>query len=467
MQHAQNERCLNSFPASLLLWRPHLVIPQRCSLKCGEPSLHFVFFIFLLSGVICFFVVFLGNQLQEGVIRAPSHWDLQLAECGDYPSEICRALFQQRPLSMRFGKTCQDLYRTDPEPSKLQGSVDCRPYIQKRGYITQPMSEEEKNFPLAFVMTIHKDFSTFEVLLRNIYHPQNIYCVHIDAKSEESFKQQVANLVGCFENVFLVSHSEDVVYAGFSRLQADINCLRDLMAAPTPWNVVLNLCGQDFPLRTNLEIVQLLSSVWWRRNITPGIPQPKRMAYRTNNAYQEHLPEGGRPGQIRMNGRRKGPPPHNLTLFFGSAYYVLTRSFVSFVLSDQRALDLLDWSKDTYSPDEHYWVTLNHLPDAPGSVGSNITWHGNVKLVKWKDQEKRVHNGCGGHYLHNICVYGLGDLPWLINKTHIFANKFEAQTYPLALECMERWHRGRLLDQAVSKGTLPSDNFTVLLGPVL
>jgi len=173
---------------------------------------------------------------------------------------------------------------------------------------------------------------------------------------------QVSNLVGCFENVFLVSHSEDVVYAGFSRLQADINCLRDLMAAPTPWHVVLNLCGQDFPLRTNLEIVQLLSSVWWRRNITPGIPQPKRMAYRTNNAYQEHLPEGRRPGQIRMNGRRKGPPPHNLTLFFGSAYYVLTRSFVSFVLSDQRALDLLDWSKDTYSPDEHYWVTLNHLP---------------------------------------------------------------------------------------------------------
>ena len=88
----------------------------------------------------------------------------------------------------------QDLYQTDPEPSKLQGSVDCRPYIQKRGYITQPMSEEEKNFPLAFVMTIHKDFSTFEVLLRNIYHPQNIYCIHIDAKSEESFKQQVCDV---------------------------------------------------------------------------------------------------------------------------------------------------------------------------------------------------------------------------------------------------------------------------------
>ena len=59
---------------------------------------------------------------------------------------------------------------------------------------------------------------------------------------------------------------------------------------------------------------------------------------------------------------RKMSPPHNLTIYFGSTYVALTREFTNFVLQDQRAIDLLGWSKDTYSPDEHFWVTLNRIP---------------------------------------------------------------------------------------------------------
>lgn len=98
----------------------------------------------------------------------------------------------------------------------------------------------------------------FERLLRAIYAPQNIYCVHVDQKSKPSFYSAVMAIVSCFPNVFMVSQPVNVVYASWSRVQADINCMADLYNSSTKWKYFINVCGQDFPLKTNLEIVQML-----------------------------------------------------------------------------------------------------------------------------------------------------------------------------------------------------------------
>ncbi|KAJ8401308.1 hypothetical protein AAFF_G00385390 [Aldrovandia affinis] len=178
-------------------------------------------------------------------------------------------------------------------------------------------------------------------------------------QSPPEYKGAVARLAGCFPNVFLASASERVTYAGFSRLKADINCMRDLARSPVPWKKVINLCGQDFPIKTNLELVRYMQSAKWRdRNMTPGIKQPPTMSHRTQ---RQHTEVKGLHVAPRGQAFKKGPPPHKLQIYFGTAYYSLTRAFVNFVLRSKVARDLLQWSRDTYSPDEHYWVTLNHL----------------------------------------------------------------------------------------------------------
>ncbi|XP_008563870.1 PREDICTED: N-acetyllactosaminide beta-1,6-N-acetylglucosaminyl-transferase, isoform C-like, partial [Galeopterus variegatus] len=110
-------------------------------------------------------------------------------------------------------------------------SVPCEDYLTQNHYITSPLSEEEAEFPLAYVMAIHKDFDTFSRLFRAIYMPQNVYCVHVDEKATAAFKKSVQQLLSCFENAFLASKMEPVVYGGISRLQADLNCLKDLVAS--------------------------------------------------------------------------------------------------------------------------------------------------------------------------------------------------------------------------------------------
>uniref|UniRef100_A0A2K5SJD4 Glucosaminyl (N-acetyl) transferase 2 (I blood group) n=1 Tax=Cebus imitator TaxID=2715852 RepID=A0A2K5SJD4_CEBIM len=273
-------------------------------------------------------------------------------------------------------------------PSPLR-NIPCKDYLTENHYITSPLSEEEVAFPLAYVMVIHKDFDTFERLFRAIYMPQNVYCVHVDEKAPAEFKESVRQLLSCFQNAFIASKTESVVYAGISRLQADLNCLKDLFNSEAPWKYVINTCGQDFPLKTNREIVQHLKG-FKGKNITPGVLPPDHAIKRTKYVHQEHIGKGG--SFLKKTSILKTSPPHHLTIYFGTAYVALTREFVDFILHDKRAIDLLQWSKDTYSPDEHFWVTLNRISGVPGSM-PNASWTGNLRAIKWNDMEDK-HGGC-------------------------------------------------------------------------
>lgn len=101
----------------------------------------------------------------------------------------------------------------------------------------------------------------FERLLRAIYAPQNIYCVHVDQKSTPYVKAAIQGIVSCFPNVLMVTQAVSVVYAGWPRVQADLNCMADLYEFSSEWKYFINLCGQDFPLKTNLEMVRMLRSL--------------------------------------------------------------------------------------------------------------------------------------------------------------------------------------------------------------
>ncbi|XP_071760021.1 putative beta-1,3-galactosyl-O-glycosyl-glycoprotein beta-1,6-N-acetylglucosaminyltransferase 7 isoform X1 [Centroberyx gerrardi] len=327
----------------------------------------------------------------------------------------------------------------------LNRRLHCSNLTRDLHFITRPLSHEEENYPLAFILTVHKELELLMRLLRAIYAPQNVYCIHVDAKAPWKYREAVQRLVSCLPNTFLSSRSETVTYAGFSRLQADVNCMKDLARSKVAWKKVVNLCGQDFPVKSNLELVRYMQSKEWRdRNMTPGVKQPVVMRHRTQLQHKEitgsHVAQKGR-------GFKKGPPPHSLQVYFGTAYYALTRDFVDFVLKSPEAHDLLEWSKDTFSPDEHYWVTLNHIKEAPGSHIDG-GWSGEIRAIKWRDQEGTAHNGCKGRYVRDICIYGVEDLPWIINRNSMFANKFESSTFPEALDCLEQWHRDKVLRQA-------------------
>ncbi|XP_053277806.1 beta-1,3-galactosyl-O-glycosyl-glycoprotein beta-1,6-N-acetylglucosaminyltransferase-like isoform X2 [Pleuronectes platessa] len=376
---------------------------------------------------------------------------LEYTDSDDSPEKVCNcsAILQGEREALEQAKlltVTKDFHKSVhiPDEHYVNATEDCSAFKLRRKYLTSPLSQEEEDFPLAYSMV-----QSFERLLRAIYAPQNIYCVHVDKKAKSSVLNAIWAITDCFPNIFLVSHPVDVVYAAWPRVQADLNCLADLYNSSTQWKYVINLCGQDFPLKTNLEIVRTLRSLRGGNSLESE-EMPGYKVGRVRNSHK--IIDGG----IQGTGKAKEPPPFNITIMSGNAYFVVSRGFIRSVLEDRRVLALMEWFKDTYSPDEFLWATIQRMPGVPGSTWPHRKYdmsdvNAIARLVKWQwhegsqDSPDTVYPECHGSHVREICVYGAGDLQWMLKQHHLFANKFDIDTDPVPVYCLEKYLRKRAL----------------------
>lgn len=328
--------------------------------------------------------------------------------------------------------------------------MDCDKFKQSRGYRQTPDSETEREFPLAFNILFYQNIEQLERLLRAIYRPQNQYCIHVDKKTPQSIIETVQHLTDCFDNVFLASKLEIVVYASYTRLLADINCMRDHIENGYEWKYLLNMAASEFPIMTNLQIVQILKEFNGANDIHEVFITMDENRFRKK--HFTYIDVVAKKGHMIHTKVKKEEPPHKLTITKGNAYNVFSKEFVKFVLKDKIAKDLLAWSADTFTPDEHYWATLNNLysnpfletpggykghPDNKPFFGRYIGWNTTKHLPRCK----------AGHFIHNVCVFSVQDLPMIRNRPEIIANKFDIDYDPLAYRCMEEWLHNKTINR--------------------
>lgn len=400
----------------------------------------------ILMGMFLSFVLWQtgSNRHSWSKLRIPQQYSRDLPGCSaiiagellDKKSEL------QVLLASKGKKLLPEFY--------LNVTMDCHKYIKDRGFITRPLSEEEKDFPIAYSMVIHEKIEMFERLLRAVYAPQNIYCVHVDQKSSEQFKNAAKAIASCFPNVFIASKLERVVYASWSRVQADLNCMKDLLKSAVQWRYLLNTCGTDFPIKTNAEMVQALKGLNGRNSMESEVTsEAKKRRWR----YHHNVTK-----TVVRTPVMKSLPPINSPMFSGNAYFVVTRDFVRHVMEDKRIQNFLEWEKDTYSPDEHLWATLQRMPSVPGSMPANNKYDESdmlaiARLVKWSYLTGKVEKGapyapCNGVYRRAVCVYGAGDLPWIVKQHHLFANKFDPEVDDIAIRCLESFLHFKAISHA-------------------
>ncbi|XP_032760606.1 beta-1,3-galactosyl-O-glycosyl-glycoprotein beta-1,6-N-acetylglucosaminyltransferase 7-like [Rattus rattus] len=393
-------------------------------------------------GMICAFIfLYLRSPEPEEADAEPTR--PAVVECGFYPDELCSALFEGKKAAPQIAQFCRPPQNSEVL-AHLRSPGNCSRMARGLHFITRPLSAEEGNFSLAYVIHAPKELAMLVRLLRAIYAPQNVYCIHTDDKAPTKFKSAMQTFVGCFRNVFLSSKTQRVAHDNLRRLQAEIDCMRDLVHSPLQWRYVMNLGGQEFPIKTNKEIIHYIRTRWKGKNITPGVTPASNTKPKTGQSPPK--PSSNENSYTSPNTRFKPKPPRNLTIHSGSAYYALTRNFVEFVLTDPRAKDMLQWSKDIPSPEQHYWVTLNRLTDAPGAT-PGAGWEGHIRAMKQRTEAGDGHTGCTGHDAQDTCVYSLGDLPWLVQLPAFFAT-MEPSTDPLVVVCIERRHRLKALQQA-------------------
>ncbi|XP_052790831.1 beta-1,3-galactosyl-O-glycosyl-glycoprotein beta-1,6-N-acetylglucosaminyltransferase-like [Mya arenaria] len=331
--------------------------------------------------------------------------------------------------------------------SYIKLTKDCDKFKEYRDYRNYILSAEEEEFPVAYSILLYKEVEQAERLLRALYTPRNVFCLHVDMDARPVVHQAVQGIADCFPNVFVVSRKEYVVYAGFTRLQADINCMQDLMQRNRNWKYFINLPSQQFPIKTTKEIVQILQTYNGANDIK-GRTGNGRLEHRFKfrYAYKRVAKDQIKPKIYKTNYQLVDPPA-NVTMVKGSAYGVFSRAFVEWMLQSKAARELLDWMRDVYSPDEYYWATLQYNQNL-GTPGSHYS--GKPDDKPWL----AVHAGwggvvpCKGKYVRSVCVFGLGDLAALVHKRHLFVNKFFLDYQPRALECLEEWLHNRTAEPA-------------------
>ncbi|XP_059144077.1 beta-1,3-galactosyl-O-glycosyl-glycoprotein beta-1,6-N-acetylglucosaminyltransferase-like [Physella acuta] len=294
----------------------------------------------------------------------------------------------------------------------LNITENCEVFKSSRGYITCSMTQEEEEFPIAFSILVFKDIEMVERLLRAIYRPQNYYCIHVDAKANKEFFLAVSAVAQCFTNVFLTAERVDVRWGKFSVLEPELMCMKQLWRY-TKWKYFINLTGQEFPLKTNAQMVKILTAFNGANDVEGTIKWAHKYRWPTK-------------------------PPRGLRPVKGSVHVVVNRYFVDYILHNGTAKDLLRWVKGTGVPDETFFATLNHNPQL--RIRGTYKGHPDSGHVI-KPYLARFKNWggipCAGRSVRDICILSTGDLPLLFNTKQLFANKFYLWKDFISVGCLE------------------------------
>ncbi|KAL3886797.1 hypothetical protein ACJMK2_026769 [Sinanodonta woodiana] len=353
------------------------------------------------------------------------------------PEVSCRKIFDGNETELKraeyISKKTKKSTLTESDYIKL--TEDCETFRKDRGYIMSPLTYMEENFPIAFSLLLFKDIGQAERLLRAVYRPQNIYCIHVDEKSHDDVKKAVHGIASCFDNIFLTPRSFDVQWGTMTVLEPELLCMNELWEKSKKWKYFINLTGQEFPLKTNYEIVQILQ------------------AYDGANDLEGTIKRANKDRWLNA-----GPPPHNITTTKGSVHVIVNRDFVDYVIHNPIAQDFLNWTRKVDFPDETFFTSLNHNPQ----LGIRGSYKGEPEtdpvskpfLTRFKNWGMGMFNWpCHGMRVRLICVFGVGDLPLLYSRPELFANKFYWNYQPFALDCMEELMYNRTRDEFLGKFT--------------
>lgn len=308
------------------------------------------------------------------------------------------------------------------------------------------VTKEEKQMPIAYGFTIYNGTRLFERILQAVYMPHNVYCIHIDKKSPQIFRKAIQAMIRCLPNVYISRNSTDVVWGHFTVVQAQMNCMEELLQSQVKWKYYISLVGQDFPLYDNKQIVTALQSLKNYNNIE-NYPMPR---WDQNRTKFVHVLLNGQRGIFKTS-KPKSPPPHNISIFKGSTHIIAIREFVDFVLHSQIGKDFIEFLKDTFVPDESLYGSLQQHPLTPGGIhGKQPEWI--ARALYWLFPKTVAK--CHGEWVRSLCWISFEDLQWALGedmKHKLFVHKIPFDFPEGLIECILVARQGRKYATSVWK----------------
>nr|CAD2167747.1 unnamed protein product [Meloidogyne enterolobii] len=135
--------------------------------------------------------------------------------------------------------------------------MNCEDIYSRNYFLKFPLSEAERQFPIAYAKIVYKDYRFLEAELATNYHSQNWYCFAVDSKADDSFYEKILALASCFKNIIIPRVRYPVDSAGHGMGKAHLSCFKELIKKERKWEYLVTLQNHDIQIKTNEEMVQI------------------------------------------------------------------------------------------------------------------------------------------------------------------------------------------------------------------
>uniref|UniRef100_A0AC34QT13 Uncharacterized protein n=1 Tax=Panagrolaimus sp. JU765 TaxID=591449 RepID=A0AC34QT13_9BILA len=400
-------------------------------LKTKNPGLKYLFYSFLpILSILFLFLLFYFFPKKPELKKPPPFYH--------FPSTKnlnCSLIFDKTLEAEIYRKNLSEnrlIYHDDPN---LLSDCDS---IKKRGgfFPDVALTKDEQNFPIAFARIVYKDYYFLETQLKIEYAPQNSFCYFIDSKASNLFKKQMQNLTKCFDNVFIAKNELDIKSEGHNMTLAHLSCLR--LLRNRQWKYVILLQNHDVRIKTNAEIVKILKIYNGANDIAANQPG--------KHTWDQFL--NWTIGGLQLFNYHAFNDIHhskNLELTKSLVQVSISRAAVDFVFDELNVeLFIRQLERKGFGVDELFWATLNvdETINLPGGftrqcLEQNFSSKTSTRLTVWIKERTPSIPCKSGYFRRWICVFGIEDLPNLIDAPQFYANKLMSEFDFAAVTCLQ------------------------------
>lgn len=287
---------------------------------------------------------------------------------------------------------------------------------------------------IAYFILVHRFPKQFKRLFTAIYHPDNYYLIHLDKKAGAVLSNDVKEFLSDYPNAYILE-SVNVVWGGYSMVQAELNGMNYLLSIKADWDFFINLSGQDFPLQSQAVIRNFLSE-----NINHNFLKISNQLEErpdTMNRIENHFTETAT--HLSHDTYKRAFMPE-VTPYIGGQWFILNRSCCEFICNSPEVKKFEEYYLNTLIADESFFQTVLMNTSFKGSIINDdkraIIWipDGDIKL--------------------RPKTFTSNDLQFLFISDCLFARKFDEGEDSTVIDTLEL----RLVSSDPSKGNFITSN---------
>jgi hypothetical protein len=242
---------------------------------------------------------------------------------------------------------------------------------------------------IAYFIMLHHKFSQSCWLFDAIYTEEDVFLIHVDKKSNDKFYDQVRSYIGTLPNVSFLPRRA-VTWCGWSSVSVELQAMRVLLDSDVRWQYLINVSGQDYPIKS-VEFIKKKLQAEWPRNFIRAWSFAKVQELEPDDPHLKRILVFDVFGRLVRTSIRLPFPASIDIKYKGSAWHMLTRDFCRWLLRSPTRRRIEKLVKYTWNPDELFFPTLimnsPHRDLRTEDFGREIIWPG-PKTLRMEDYER-------------------------------------------------------------------------------